>query len=190
MWSFNSVHVLSPLFHSAYSFYFLFLRPAKTYFSGSEEEKKMWFLQIADNSLFHISPAYSFSVLFSIFAASFIIWVFFLRYFFLYMKWYEHILRTEKTHVGQQTMGLEVHGKRKRVRPRRWVDCVKQDVRQRNWRNRSIQQDKMKRAYPKQRPRTETGCKQKRRMLSIAPVGSLAGPPRPQPVGDASEFYL
>ena len=49
------------------------------------------------------------------------------------LRWYGHILRREEDHVGKQTMEMEVQGRRKRGRPKkRWIDCVKEDLRTRN----------------------------------------------------------
>ena len=49
------------------------------------------------------------------------------------LRWYGHILRREEDHVGKQTMEMEVQGRRKRGRPKkRWIDCVKEDLRGRN----------------------------------------------------------
>ena len=46
------------------------------------------------------------------------------------LRWYGHILRREEDHVGKQTMEMNVHGRRRRGRPKkRWRDCVTEDLR-------------------------------------------------------------
>ncbi len=39
------------------------------------------------------------------------------------LKWYGHVLRREDTYVGKRVMGMEVPGKRRRVRPK-WGVCI------------------------------------------------------------------
>ena len=44
------------------------------------------------------------------------------------MRSYGHILRREEDHVGKQTMEMEIQGRRGRPK-KRWIDCVKEDLR-------------------------------------------------------------
>ena len=47
------------------------------------------------------------------------------------MRWYGHVMRRDEEYVGKRVMGIEVQGSRRRGRPKkRWVDCVKDDVRE------------------------------------------------------------
>ena len=47
------------------------------------------------------------------------------------LKWYGHVMRREEHYVGRRAMGMKVHGRRKRGRPkRRWLDKVKDDIKE------------------------------------------------------------
>ena len=46
------------------------------------------------------------------------------------LRWYGHVLRRERDHIGRHSMEMEVQGRRRRGRPRkRWRDCVGEDMR-------------------------------------------------------------
>ena len=45
------------------------------------------------------------------------------------LRWYGHILRREKDHVARRVLDMIVEGGRRPRRPRRrWFDCVKEDL--------------------------------------------------------------
>ena len=48
------------------------------------------------------------------------------------LKWYGHVLRREDEYVVKRVMGMEVPGKRRRGRPKRWwLDNIKNDLSER-----------------------------------------------------------
>ena len=47
------------------------------------------------------------------------------------LRWYGHVMRRDQEYVGRKMMEMELLGKRKRGRPkRRFVDVVKEDMRE------------------------------------------------------------
>ena len=51
------------------------------------------------------------------------------------LKWYGHVMRREEHYVGRRAMEMKVQGRRKRGRPkrrpkRRWLDKVKDDIKE------------------------------------------------------------
>ena len=42
--------------------------------------------------------------------------------------WYRHVKRREVEYVGRRTLEMEVPGRRKRGRPRKWLDVVREDM--------------------------------------------------------------
>ena len=45
------------------------------------------------------------------------------------LRWYGHLLRREEDHVGRRIMEMEVHGRRRRGRPKkRWKDSIREDL--------------------------------------------------------------
>ena len=47
------------------------------------------------------------------------------------LQWYGHVMRRDETYVGRRVMEGEVQGRRRRGRPkRRWMDCVREDLRE------------------------------------------------------------
>ena len=48
------------------------------------------------------------------------------------LKWYGHVMRREEHYVGRRAMEMKVHGRRKRGRPskRRWLDKVRDDIKE------------------------------------------------------------
>ena len=48
------------------------------------------------------------------------------------MRWYGHVMRRVEEFVGKRVKGIEVQGSRRRGGPKkRWADCVKDDLRER-----------------------------------------------------------
>ena len=46
------------------------------------------------------------------------------------MRWYGHVMRRDEEYVGKRVMGIEVQGSRRGSPKKRWVDCVKDDLRE------------------------------------------------------------
>ena len=50
------------------------------------------------------------------------------------LKWYGHVLRSEKEYLGKSAMVLEVQGKGRRGRPKRWwLDKIGNDLLEREF---------------------------------------------------------
>ena len=46
------------------------------------------------------------------------------------LRWYGHVMRRDEQYVGRRVMEMDIRGRRRRGRPkRRWMDCVKDDLR-------------------------------------------------------------
>ena len=43
-------------------------------------------------------------------------------------RWYEHVMRRDQEYVGRKMMEMELPGKRRRGRPKRFLNVVKEDM--------------------------------------------------------------
>ena len=46
------------------------------------------------------------------------------------LRWYGHVMRRDKEYVGRKMLEMELPGKRKRGRPKRFLNLVKEDMRE------------------------------------------------------------
>ena len=44
------------------------------------------------------------------------------------LRWYGHVMRRDQEYVGRKMMEMELPGRRKRGRPKRFLDVVKEDM--------------------------------------------------------------
>ena len=44
------------------------------------------------------------------------------------LRWYEHVMRRDQEYVGRKMMEMELPGKRRRGRPKRFLNVVKEDM--------------------------------------------------------------
>ena len=55
------------------------------------------------------------------------------------LGWYGHLMRREEGHIGKRVLKMEVTGRRRRGRPeRRWMDCVREDMKEKNLEERDV----------------------------------------------------
>ena len=60
------------------------------------------------------------------------------------LRWYGHVMRRDQEYVGKKMMEMELPGKRKRGRPRRrFVDVVKEDMKEVDAKETDIEDKKM-----------------------------------------------
>ena len=46
------------------------------------------------------------------------------------MRWYGHVMRSDEEYVGKRVVGIAVQGSRRGRPKKRWMDCVKDDLRE------------------------------------------------------------
>ena len=45
------------------------------------------------------------------------------------LRWFGNVMRRDEQYVGRRVMKMDIHGGRRRGRPkRRWMDCIKDDL--------------------------------------------------------------
>ena len=60
------------------------------------------------------------------------------------LMWYEHVMRRDQEYVGRKMMEMELPGKRRRGRPkRRFLDVVKEDMKEVGVKEMDIEDRKM-----------------------------------------------
>ena len=60
------------------------------------------------------------------------------------MRWYGHVMRRDQEYVGRKMMEMELPGKRRRGRPkRRFLDAVKEDMREVGVKEKDVEDRKM-----------------------------------------------